>query len=497
MENAVQDLEQAKDISELSWISSSVTERLSASGDTTGIPYYHYRWKKKWLADYVAWPTSEEEVSAILKYAFKHRIPVVPRGGGTCYFGSGSPTRGGIIIDTKRLAEIIEVNPEEEWVHVQAGSVWEVTDRKLAKHGYALRVWPQSGIASTLAGWLAIGGKAGIGTPKYGSMLDNLVELTVIRPNGELETISGEDMKIFFGTAGIAGLVTSMKLKIRLIPEATDGLMAGFNSVSESLAAVKTLAESEAKPFYLRLADPEYEWRIQGGLPANIKGKYYIVVTYEGSTSEVENALVEAQNIVDEGNGEILPKKFYDRSWEDRFIVEMKLKLEVPTLSMQNYWIDVDDAVPVVEKMYDIGRRYRINSCFYLVLGHDNLVRLCVFAPSDHRHWMHFMSGKSMLHRLTKLSYKQGGVLYTLGLQNTVYLKKFEPELYQSFQEIRSHWDPYDIMNPDKLTHSNMTYLRMNIMFTLNGYLRRLQAIFRIARRILEVPARKMEEKKQ
>ncbi|MFW9890254.1 MAG: FAD-binding oxidoreductase, partial [Candidatus Thorarchaeota archaeon] len=228
MENAVQDLDQAKDLSELSWISSRLTERLSASGDTTGIPYYHYRWKKKWLADYVAWPTSEEEASAILRYAFKHRIPVVPRGGGTCYFGSGSPTRGGIIIDTKRMADVLEVNPEEEWVHVQAGSVWEVTDNKLAKHGYALRVWPQSGIASTLAGWLAIGGKAGIGTPKYGSMLDNLVELTVIRPNGELERISGEDMKGFFGTAGIAGLVTSMKLKIKRIPEATDGLMAGF-----------------------------------------------------------------------------------------------------------------------------------------------------------------------------------------------------------------------------------------------------------------------------
>ncbi|MHA2068332.1 MAG: hypothetical protein ACXABY_28550, partial [Candidatus Thorarchaeota archaeon] len=80
MEDAVQNLMEVSDIAELSWISSKVTERLSASGDTTGIPYYHYRWKKKWLADYVAWPTTNEESSAILKYASERQIPVVPRG---------------------------------------------------------------------------------------------------------------------------------------------------------------------------------------------------------------------------------------------------------------------------------------------------------------------------------------------------------------------------------------------------------------------------------
>ncbi|MHA1909273.1 MAG: FAD-binding oxidoreductase, partial [Candidatus Thorarchaeota archaeon] len=100
MNQVTQDLQE---LSELPWVSSSMTERLSASGDTTGIPYYHYRWKKKWLADYVAWPTSVEQVSTILKFAFKKNIPVIPSGGGTCYYGSASPTRGGIILDTKVL----------------------------------------------------------------------------------------------------------------------------------------------------------------------------------------------------------------------------------------------------------------------------------------------------------------------------------------------------------------------------------------------------------
>ena len=94
-----------------------------------------------------------------------------------------------------------------------------------------------------------------------------------------------------------------------------------------------------------------------------------------------------------------------------------------------------------------------------------------------------------MLHRLAKLGYQHDGELYTLGLQNTVYLKKFQPDAYARFQEIRSKWDSKDIMNPDKLTHSNMTYRRMNLMFTMNGNFRRVLSVLRRAKNILEIPS--------
>jgi len=105
--------EPIKELTEVQWISDLMAERLSASGDTTGIPYYHYRWKKKWLADYVAWPKTSGQVSKVMRFATEKKIPIVPRGGGTCYYGSASPTRGGIVIDTKIMEEIIEINRED------------------------------------------------------------------------------------------------------------------------------------------------------------------------------------------------------------------------------------------------------------------------------------------------------------------------------------------------------------------------------------------------
>ncbi len=481
-------IEDIQELSELSWVSSSTTERLSASGDTTGIPYYHYRWKKKWLADYVAWPTSTDQVSTILKFASSRKIPVVPRGGGTCYYGSASPTRGGIVLDTKALDKIIDINTEAMWVHVQAGIVWEVLERKIAKHNLALRVTPQSAPASTLGGWLAIGGKAGIGTPKFGTIIDNILEMTVVRPDGTIDTINGDNMKPFYGTSGIAGVVVSLKMKIRAKPDCVDGMMFSFDSVEKAYDMARWIANASLKPVYLRITDLEYEWRSHGGLPPHAKNGCFIVVTYDGTKKEVEQGLKLAREVFESSGGFDVGKDYYEKNWQDRFIIEMKLKLEVPTLSMQNFWIKPEMVPKLTKMMYSIAKKYRINSCFYSVLGPETNVRFCAFAPSDHRHWMHFMAGKSMLHQMVKEAYKIGAKLYTIGLQNTVYLKKFQPEEHRYYMDVRQQWDSDRIMNPDKLTHSNLTYRRLNLMFTMNGRIRRLSAIFHVAENILQVP---------
>ncbi|MFW9786583.1 MAG: FAD-binding oxidoreductase [Candidatus Thorarchaeota archaeon] len=480
--------DQITKLSEVPWVSDLIAERLSASGDTTGIPYYHYRWKKKWLADYVAWPESSEEVSQIIQFASKKKIPIIPRGGGTCYYGSASPTRGGIVIDTKRMDKLKEVNKDDGWIIVEAGAVWEILNNDLSKHGLAIPSAPQSGVASTLAGWLAIGGSAGVGTPKYGSMIENVLEMEVVRPDGTIDTVTGEDMKPFFGTSGIAGVVTTIKMKVIPIPEEIQGFMFAFDDLHKAVDALSRLSKTKTQPVYLRLTDLEYEWRIQGGLPPGTSGLFFVMVTYGGPADEVAESMKTARGIFEVAGGEEMQQDYYNKNWEDRNIVEMKLKLEVPTLSMQNFWIPIQHIEPIVRKMYKIASNYHINSCFYCVLGSSSMARLCVFAPSDHRHWMHFMSGKSMLHKLVKMMYRRGGRLYTLGLQNTVYIKKYQPEDYKRYKELRKTWDPKGIMNPDKLTHCVMSYTRLNLMFTMNGNFRRLQALLRRAKKILQIP---------
>jgi hypothetical protein len=55
-------------LTDLDWVTDSMVDRLSASGDTTGIPYYHYRWKKKEEARAtMVQPVRQEAASCLIR----------------------------------------------------------------------------------------------------------------------------------------------------------------------------------------------------------------------------------------------------------------------------------------------------------------------------------------------------------------------------------------------------------------------------------------------
>src|SRR5688572_19959671 len=70
--------------------------------------------------DYIIHPGSAEEIAEILLIANKYRIPVVPWGGGSGTQGGALPLFGGILVDTKRLDKIIDIDEKSLTVTAQA-----------------------------------------------------------------------------------------------------------------------------------------------------------------------------------------------------------------------------------------------------------------------------------------------------------------------------------------------------------------------------------------
>ena len=64
-------------------------------------------------ADALAFPLTTEEVSALLRYAHDHDIPVTPRGAGTNLVGSTIPTKGGIMLDLSRMDRVLELGGKQ------------------------------------------------------------------------------------------------------------------------------------------------------------------------------------------------------------------------------------------------------------------------------------------------------------------------------------------------------------------------------------------------
>src|SRR6266704_1904378 len=79
----------------------------------------------KWFAshkpDAVALPRSTKSVSAVLRFANRHHIPVTPRGAGYGYVGGCVPIKGGIVLSLARMNRIKEINKADFVAVVQAG----------------------------------------------------------------------------------------------------------------------------------------------------------------------------------------------------------------------------------------------------------------------------------------------------------------------------------------------------------------------------------------
>jgi FAD/FMN-containing dehydrogenase len=64
---------------------------------------------------------TEENAVKLLKFANRHKIPVVPRAGASSGYGGVIPTRGGIVADVTSLNKIISIDPEEQKAVCRAG----------------------------------------------------------------------------------------------------------------------------------------------------------------------------------------------------------------------------------------------------------------------------------------------------------------------------------------------------------------------------------------
>ncbi|WP_332695309.1 FAD-binding oxidoreductase [Halalkalibacter lacteus] len=129
--------------------------------------------------DCVIAPRNENELIAVLSFAAKKKISLISRGGGTGNYGQIIPLDGGIVLDTSKLNQTIEI--KEGKGTFQAGIKLGMIERTLRESNQELRFFPSTFMKSTLAGFIA-GGTGGIGSIEYGTLWDeeNKLALTII-----------------------------------------------------------------------------------------------------------------------------------------------------------------------------------------------------------------------------------------------------------------------------------------------------------------------------
>lgn len=134
---------------------------------------------------FVAYPESTNDIRKLLKFfnqlADKDiKVAVTPRGSG--YDTGGAAITNGIIISTQKLNKLLEIDPRERLVHVQAGITLQELNTALSVSGLTI---PIDANGNETIGGLISNCKVDSYAGKYGGISRFVTRIEVVLPNGD------------------------------------------------------------------------------------------------------------------------------------------------------------------------------------------------------------------------------------------------------------------------------------------------------------------------
>ena len=276
---------------------------------------------------------SAADVAAALHLAERYDVPVTPRGQASAGYGGAIPCRGGMVLDLSNCNRILAVDADNSTVDVEPGVVWEDLSRALAPHGLDNRVCPTSAPSSTVGGWFAMGG-VGIGSLRYGSIRDSVLEIDVAGLDGIIHTYSGADMEPFHQTCGGLGVVTRLRLACR----PAEAILPLAVRLPDATATARFLTAVQTDPavYSASLANAGYcalRAQAEGHPPVLDSG---FLVSLALVASQADTAAI-ARLVADCG-GDLLDDAVATQEWKGRFY-PMRIKKIGPSALVGEFFI--------------------------------------------------------------------------------------------------------------------------------------------------------------
>jgi glycolate oxidase len=211
----------------------------------------------------VVFPTSTQDVSAIVRLAGRHRIPIVPRGGGTGLSGGANAVEGCLMVVMTAMDGILEIAADDLLVVTEPGVITADLEAAVAERGLMYPPDPASRETSVIGGNIAENA-GGLRCAKYGVTRDHVLGLEVVLADGEVIRTGGRNVKdvmgydltrLFVGSEGTLGIITEATLRLRPLSPPKATLLAFFPSVGAAGEAVSRITAAGLVPVTLELLD--------------------------------------------------------------------------------------------------------------------------------------------------------------------------------------------------------------------------------------------------
>jgi glycolate oxidase FAD binding subunit len=214
-------------------------------------------------AGWVAAPAAVGQVAAVLALARDEGLAVIPRGSGSALDLGHPPARADIVLDLRGLDHVLEDQPADLTVTVQAGVTAGDLAARLGARGQWLPVDPPGWRMRTLGG-LAATGAAGPLRTRYGAIRDLLLGVRFVQADGVLtwggakvvKSVTGYDVpKLLVGSYGTLGVLVELTLRLHPVPEVDRTWLASFTSADAAQAFVARLVDSTVQPLRVEFLD--------------------------------------------------------------------------------------------------------------------------------------------------------------------------------------------------------------------------------------------------
>jgi len=413
----------------------------------------------------VVLPESTAEVAAILKFADREGVKIVPRGAGTSLSGGAIPAEDAIVVGLGKFNRILDIDYANRCVVAQSGVTNLGLSHAVAAEGFYYAPDPSSQIACTIGGNVAEN-SGGVHCLKYGLTTNNVLGLELVTPQGEVVRLGGKHLDsghydllgLTVGSEGLIGVVTEVTVRILKRPQTARALLIGFDEVETAGACVAAIIGAGIIPAGMEMMDKPAihaaEAFVNVGYPLDVEA--LLIVELDGPAVEVDYLIERVRAIAAENSARGIRVSTSER---ERLAFWAGRKSAFPAVGrLSPDYYCMDGTIPrrelprVLRAMSQMQQRYGLRVANVFHAGDGNLHPLILYdanVPGE------LERAEEFGFEILKLSVDVGGVLtgeHGVGLEKRDLMTyQFDATDLEVQHRVKHAFDPEVRFNPGKV----------------------------------------------
>jgi D-lactate dehydrogenase len=422
--------------------------------------------RRQALPEAVVFATSTDQVRQIVRACFEAGVPVVTRGRGTGTAGGSVPVNGGVVLTLERMDRVLEMDPANRLMRVEAGVVNQSVQEEAAKHGFFWPPDPTSAAYCTVGGNIAVNA-AGPRALKYGATRDNVLALTAITGDGRVihtgaattKSAVGYDLtRLLIGSEGTLAIVTEATLKLTPLPETRRTLQAVYRDVRAATEAVTRIMAQPVTPCALEFMDASAIDMIRDYSEAQLPqgAGALLMIEVDGQVTGMESAIEAIRNAA--GNGGLLgfaaaatPQEA-EQLWATRKALSPALRKLAPNKLNEDVVVPVSRIPDLIDGLGGLSREYGIPIVNFGHAGNGNIHVNLLYDTQDPQQEKNALP---CLSRVFDLVIRLGGTIsgeHGIGIAKRDYVSRaIDADTLALMRAVKRQFDPKGILNPGKV----------------------------------------------